>query len=176
MIKLAYTALAAAVLLGAPAFAFDDSDRAAVKETFETLTDGLAKNDYEAVFSTTPPALIAKMAEPTGLDPDAFRTVMVTQMKAAMEQVKIEEVSYDLDGLTSGTSSEGRDYAVVMTETKMVMGENKMQAKAPALAFEDGDKWYVVQIQSPDQVALLASVYPDLAAIELPEPEVAAVE
>lgn len=93
----------------------------------------------------------------------------VTQMKAAMSQVEIKEVSFDLDDMVHGTSATGRDYAVVDTITRMTMAENNIKATGPALAYEDGDKWYVLQIQSPDQAAVLAAVYPDLAEVELPE-------
>ena len=168
------TAVAAIVLSTAPAFAFDDQDRAAVGATFETLTKGLSDNDYEAVFSTMSPALLAKMAEPTGMTPEAFQNLMAEQMKAAMSQVEIKSVSYDLDGMTTGTSETGRDYAVVSTTTEMSMSGANMKAVSPALAFEDDGKWYLLQVQSPDQSQLLAEVYPDLAEVELPAPEMTA--
>lgn len=176
MNKFTRIAFAAALLGGAPAFAFDDTDRAAVKTTFDTLTTGLAENDYDAVFSTMSPAILAKMAEPTGMAPEAFQALAAEQMKAAMEQVEIKSVSYDLDGMTTDATSTGRDYAVVSTTTVMEMGGTAVQAVGPALAYEDGDKWYVIQIQSPEQAAVLASVYPDLAEVELPEGEMTAVE
>ena len=174
MKNIIYTAVAAIALSTTASLAFDDQDRAAVGATFETLTKGIADNDYEAVFSTMSPALLAKMAEPTGMPPEAFQELMATQMKAAMEQVEIKSVTYDLDGMTTGTSEADRDYAVVSTTTEMSMSGANMKAVSPALAFEDDGKWYLLQVQSPDQQQLLAEVYPDLAEIELPAPEMTA--
>lgn len=172
---LSSVALVAAMLSG-PAFAFDDADRAAVKTTFETLIDGIKTNDYAKILAVMPPSMLEKMAEPTGMDVVAFKAVAVEQMKAAMQQVKINEVSYDLDGMKTATSSADRDYAIVTTTTVMDMGGAAIQAVGPALAFEDDGNWYVLQIQSPDQAALLAQTYPDLADVELPAPEITPVE
>ena len=169
MIKFTCTAITAALLFSTPVLAFDEADRAAVKATFDTLTTGIAEGDYDAVFSTMSPALLAKMAEPTGLAPEAFKQIAVSQMKAAMAQVEIKEVTFDLDDMVLGTSSTGREYAVIDTVTRMTMAENNIKATGPALAYEDDDKWYVVQIQGPDQAAVLGAVYPDLAEVELPE-------
>lgn len=166
MINITYAVVTATLLLSTPALAIDDNDRAAIKTTFETLTTGIAEGDYGAVFSTMSPAILAKMAEPTGLDAEAFREIAATQMKAAMSQVEIKEVSFNLDDMVHGTSATGRDYAVIDTVTRMTMAENNIKATGPALAYEDGDKWYVLQIQSPDQAAVLAAVYPDLAEVE----------
>ncbi len=172
---LSSVAVIAAMLTG-PALAFDDADRAAVKGVFDTLIDGIKTNNYDDIFAVMPPAILAKMAEPTGMDAATFKTIAVEQMKAAMQQVKINDVTYDLDGMTTATTSEDRDYAIVSTTTVMEMGGAAVKAQGPALAFEDDGKWYVLQIQSPDQAALLAEVYPDLADIDLPAPEITPVE
>lgn len=168
-------ALTAALLAG-PAFAFDDTDRAAVKTAFETLINGIKTNNYSDVFAVMPPAMLAKMAEPSGMDATAFKALAVEQMKAAMQQVEIKDISYDLDSMATATSSTDRDYAIVSTETVMNAGSMAVKAVGPALAFEDEGKWYVLQIQSEAQAAMLAAVYPDLADIELPASEVVPVE
>lgn len=165
-----------AAMLAGPAFAFDDTDRAAVKEVFDTLIDGIKANNYEDIFAVMPPSILAKMAEPTGMDPTAFKAIAVEQMKTAMQQVKINDVSYDLEGMTTATTAADRDYAIISTATVMEMGGASVKAQGPALAFEDDGKWYVLQIQSPDQAALLAQVYPDLAGIDLPAPQITPVE
>lgn len=176
MKKFFASAAVVAALVAGPALAFDDSDRAAVQTVFETLVNGIKANNYDDVFAVMPPAMLAKMAEPTGMDADAFKALAVEQMKAAMQQVQIKDITYDLDGMTTATSDTDRDYAIVTTKTVMDMGGTAIQAVAPALAFEDDGKWYVLQIQSPDQAAVLAEVYPDLAEVELPEPEIEPVE
>ncbi len=103
-------------------------------------------------------------------DRAAVNAIAVEQMKTAMPQVQINAVSYDLEGMTTATTAAARDYAIVSTATAMEMGGAAVKAQGPALAFEDDGKWYVLRIQSPDQAALLAQVYPDLAAIDLPAP------
>ena len=165
-----------AALISGPALAFDDADRAAVKTVFDTLIDNLKSDKYEEIFAVMPPAMLAKMAEPTGMDPAAFQAFAAEQTKAAMQQVNISEISYDLDGMKTATTDADRDYAIVSTTTVMEVGGAKVKAVGPALAFEDQDKWYVLQIQSPDQAAILEEIYPDLAGIELPAAEVTPVE
>lgn len=172
---LSSVAVFAAIVTG-PVFAFDDSQRAAVKSVFDRLIDGIKSNDYEQVFSVTPPSILKQMAEPTGMDVAAFQAIAVEQMKAAMAQVKINDVTYDLDGMQTATTDSDRDYAIVSTTTVMEIGGAAVKAKGPALAFEDDGKWYGLQIQSPDQAALLAKVYPDLADVDLPAPELSPVE
>lgn len=176
MKKYLVSAAVVAALVSGPALAFDDSDRAAVKGVLDKLIEDLQSGNYADVFTAMPPGLIEKMAEPTGMDAQAFTTVMVQQLGAAMQQLEIQEVSYDLDGMQTATSSADRDYAIVSTSTVMKMGTETVKAIGPAVAFEDEDKWYVLQIQSPDQAALLGSLYPDLAGIDVPAASIAPLE
>lgn len=176
MKKLAFITAAAVAFSASSAFAFDDSDRAAVGKVFDTLISGTTEANFDDVFSVMPPALLAKMAEPTGMDADAFKAIAGQQMKAAMEQVKIKEMTADIDGMTTATSDTGRDYAIVSTSTVMEMNGATLKAVAPSLAFEDDGNWYAIQIQGPEHAALLAEVYPDLADVELPAAEITPVE
>ena len=160
----------------APALAFDDADRAAVAKSFETLAENSKSENIPALVDSMPPKILEKMAEPTGMDVAVLKPMIVEQLKQAMSQVSIGEFTYDLDAMQSGTSDAGRSYAVVPTSVVMEISGASMKADGPTLALEDGDQWYLLQVQSPDQKQLLATAYPDLADVDLPVPTVTPIE
>lgn len=161
----------ATALFAAPALAFDDTDSAAITETFDTLLSDLDTGNYEGVFDVMPPAFLENLAQQSGMTADQLKEAGIQQMEQSMGQVEIEEASYDMAAAETGTSDTGRDYAMIPTTTVMKVGEQRMEATGGTLALEDGDQWYLVRLETPAHMQLVGQVYPDLANLTAPPSE-----
>ncbi|MBK4216055.1 hypothetical protein JJJ17_08970 [Paracoccus caeni] len=167
----------AGILAATPLLAeVDDADRTAIAEAFDTLISDLENGNYENMIDNMPPAILEMMAAQAGGDLETLKPMIAQQMGAVLEQAEIIEFTYDIDGATTGTSEEGRDYAIVPTDTITGIGEQKMQTVGSTLALEDGDKWYLVRMETPQHSAMIGQLYPDLAGLEYDETVITPVE
>lgn len=162
-------ALALALTLPAlPALAFDASNDAAIASVFDRLAADISSGNMAGTLDVMPPALLQQMATQVGVSTDQLKEMVATQAAQAMEQVKIEETTYDLDTAQKATSSAGRDYALIPTRTVMQMGSDRVEATGTTLALEDGGKWYLLRLDSPEHLAMIGQLYPDLAGLTAP--------
>lgn len=159
-----------------PALAFDDTDKTAIKTKFDGLLSDLASHNYQGVFKIMPPKLLQAMAAQSGGDVEAMLAAVSKQMQAAIGKVKIEETSYDLDNAEVGESPDGRDYALISTRTVVNIDGQRLQGVSPTLAIKDDGQWYLVRLESPQHVAIIQKVYPDLTELEIPESEMTKLE
>lgn len=151
-----------------PALAFDDTDKAAIATSFDGLLSAIETGNYDQIFEVMPPGMLEEMAKQSGMSADQLRVAATEQTKQMMGQVTLEESTYDLDAATTGTSSAGRDYAVVPTRSVMKLGEERIEATGGTLAVEDGGKWYLIRIETPAHMQLVGQIYPDLADLPVP--------
>lgn len=164
-------ALATVVSLTAfPVLAFDDTDKAAVTEALDANIAAVADGNYADAIALMPPAILENLAGKGSITVDQLKAAMIDTLKQAESTVTIEEAKYDIDAAETGTSSEGRDYAMVPTSAIVKVGEDRVQVTGSMLAVEENDQWHLFQLETPESVMTAFEVYPDLADLSPPEP------
>lgn len=164
-------ALAAAVsLMALPALAFDDTDKANVTEALDANIAAVADGNYADAIALMPPAILENLAGKGGLTVDQLKAAMIDALTQAESMVTIEEATYDLDAAETGTSGEGRDYALIPTTAIVKSGEDRLQVTGSMLAVKEDDQWRLFQLETPESVTTAFEVYPDLADLSPPEP------
>ncbi|MEQ9258561.1 MAG: hypothetical protein RIG84_05640, partial [Roseovarius sp.] len=67
-----------------------------------------------------------------------------------------------------GETSAGRTYALIPTSVELRKGEQPtVTANRETLAFEDAGAWYLVRLDSDDEMDLLYQAYPEFEGIGL---------
>ena len=164
-------------LTASPLLAQDAGDREAVADAVAAFEADFVANDMAGIMEVMPPTILAVISERFGLEPEALREMMVTQMEVALAEIEIEAFAMDVDGARFGTGSEGRPYALIPTTTTVVAPEvGEVRSENTTLALEEDGTWYLVRIDQPQQVALLREAFPDLADVELELGEMELVE
>lgn len=167
------TRFAAAVLLlaafAAPALAQTDEQRAALAARIESFDAAMKASNMAEIMSVVPPKVLDKLAATYKVDKQQLIDGMQQQIDAAMAGITLESFGMELDKAEFSTLADGTLYGLVPTETVMDLGEQgKFKANASTLALLDGDTWYLVRVEDPQQVALLKEVYPAFADVTFP--------
>ncbi|MDO5706593.1 MAG: hypothetical protein Q4G49_16205 [Paracoccus sp. (in: a-proteobacteria)] len=168
MLKPALLALCLAFPLSA--MAFDASDEAAITTRFDQLLADIKAGNMASMLDVTPPPIFEAMAKQVGLSPQQLKDITTAQAAQMMDQVTIEDASYDLNAAEKSVSSTGRDYALIPTRTVMKMGDDRIEATGTTLALEDAGTWYLMRLDTPDHLAMVGQIYPDLAGLTMPQP------
>jgi hypothetical protein len=162
-------AVLALLLATAPALArpLTEAETSALAATVETFDAAMRSEDYATVAKTIPPRIMAYIAKQAGVEVDALREVIITQMKAALADVKLLSFGIDLANAKHRELPNGEPYVLLPTETKMDAGAGgKFIAKADTLALLDDGVWYLLRVSETQQVTIMRQVYPEFAGIE----------
>jgi len=168
---IARLAAAAAVLvaLAAPAFAQTDEQRAALAARIESFDAAMKASNMAEVMGVVPPKIIEKLAATYNISKEKLIEGMQQQIDAAMANIKLVSFGMDLDKAEFATLPDGTLYGLVPTETLMDLGEQgKFKASSSTLALLDGDTWYLIRAEDPQQQALLKETYPAFADVTFP--------
>jgi hypothetical protein len=181
MAALKHVIVAVVVLLLAAGAVFarplTDAERSALEAKVAAFDAAMRASDYETVVKIIPPRIMAHIAGQAGVDVDALRAVIVEQMKAALDEVKL--VSFGMDVANAGHQElpGGEPYALIPTETVIDTGASgKFRTKSDTLALLDGGTWYLLRVSEAEQVAIMRQVYPEFAGIEFPAGSTEAME
>lgn len=173
MMTLRTFAVAAAVsLTSLPAFAFDDTDKAALAALTEKYAVAMATNDYATMVASQPPAVYQELADQTGATVDELKTAIIDGGPAQAGENGFSDIamSFDLDAAETGTSTEGRDYALIPNDLTYKMDGTAFRDTGSVLAVKEGDAWYLLQMKDPIMIDAAFAAYPDLAWLEPAEP------
>lgn len=139
---------------------------AALHAKVAEFNQAMMNGDFETVTGVTPPKMIAHIASSAGLDEAALRQGMIQQIKSAMELVKLEGFSMDLEATKYKALPDGSVFALIPTETKMDLGEaGRIQQNSDTLALMDEGQWYLVRIADVAQASILKQVYPQFDGV-----------
>jgi hypothetical protein len=156
--------LAAASTLARP---LTDAETSSLAATVETFDAAMAAQDYATVVKTIPPRIMAFIAKQAGVEVDALHEIIITQMRAALADVKLLSFGMDLDKARHQELPNGEPYVLLPTETKIDLGAGgKFIAKSDTLALLDEGVWYLLRVNEAQQVAIMRQVYPEFAGIE----------
>jgi hypothetical protein len=168
-----FAALALFGALTVPAFAeaLTDTQQQALTERVESFDTAMRENDMQTVMGVVPPKVLEKIAAGAGMSVDDLLAAMQAQMDEVMGKVEIVSFGMELDGVEYTTFDSGVVYGMIPTETVIDLGKEaggKMRAKSDTLGLLDGDTWYLVRIDDPQQVAIIKEVYPEFADVAFP--------
>ena len=154
--------------LATPAIAFDDTDRQAVETTVDRFVAGLLANDRDAM--AMPPGMINFLAKAQNTTPEELRDAMYAEIEKVMQQVTVQSVDADFDGMTTGTLDTGQRYAFVVLNSTFLMADGQsLESEALNIAAEvDGD-WYLVRLGSPQHWQLFQAAYPEFQSVDVPK-------
>lgn len=164
-------AAAAAVLaaLAAPALAQTDEQRAALAARIESFDAAMQSSNMKDILGVVPPKVVGELAATYNVTVEQMVEGMQQQIDEAMKTVKLESFGMDLENAQFTTLPDGTLYAFIPTETVMDMGESgKFRSKATTLGLLDGETWYLIRAEDPQQAAILKDIYPALADVTFP--------
>ena len=162
--------LSAALLLAAPAFAFDADDQTRLEQALDAYATSLETADYKAVVDALPPAVIDLMSEQAKLSPETVRKSVAAQLATIMQSGAIESFTMDVDTMTSGTTNAGTNYAFLPTTAQVTVGDAPVQEiSSITLAVEDDATWYLMRVELEQHYFIFRAAYPDFADVPLPE-------
>lgn len=144
------------------------SERDGLKAQVGQFNDAMTKLDFDVIGATIPPKVLSHIAKTAGVPEDQLKLAIGAQMKQALAAVKIVDFSMDLEKAEYRETPDGTPYALLPTVTRMDANGTKMEASSSTLALMDEGKWYLLRIDSANQLSMLRAVYPAFAAVEVP--------
>ena len=167
-----FAALGLVLALTLPVFAqeLDDAQRAALVARIESFDAAMKASDMSGVLGVVPPKMLEKIAAANSVTVEQLIAATQDQINEALKSMTIVSFGMDLDAAQFVALADGTPYALIPTETLMDLGEagGKYRAKSSTLGLLDGETWYLVRVEDPQQVALLKEVYPGFADVVFP--------
>jgi hypothetical protein len=118
-----------------------------------------------------PPKVLDKIASTYNVTNEQLIEGLQQQIDEAMKNVTMVSFGMELEEAEFTTLDDGTLYGLVPTETVMDLGADyggKLKASSSTLALLDGDTWYLVRIEDPQQIAIIKEVYPAFAGVTFP--------
>lgn len=168
-------AVLAAAFLAAPAFAETEADRQAIAAGMDGLIEAVKAGEYGQTLTVLPPKMLAVLAENAGVSVDDMRSAADAAGTAMMEQVTFDSFGYSLDGARFDKTAE-REYALIPTTSEMTVMDSKIKTTGETLAMVDDGKWYLLRVETPDQMQQLVTAYPDMEGVEVKDPVIETTE
>ena len=97
--------------------------------------------------------------------PQKAKEMTFQLLKDAAQKIKFEKFEYDLENVKTGQTSAGRNYAIIPAKSIISAQGQKMELDQKTLAFEDKNKWYLVNIDDKTKI-ILKELYSDLADVK----------
>lgn len=167
-----FAALGLVLALTLPVFAqeLDDAQKAALAARIESFDAAMKASDMSGVLGVVPPKMLEKIAAANSVTVEQLIAATQDQINEALKSMTIVSFGMDLEAAQYVALADGTPYALIPTETLMDLGEagGKYRAKSSTLGLLDGETWYLVRIEDPQQVALLKEVYPGFADVVFP--------
>ena len=140
-----------------------------VKPEIEAKLDKISKELLAGNFTTSmenaPERLWEWEAKNASTTPQKAKEITLQLLMNALKYIKIEKVEYDLENVKTGQTSAGRNYAIIPAKSIISAQGKKMELNQKTLAFEDKNKWYLVNIDDKTKI-ILKELYSDLADVK----------
>lgn len=169
--RIAAAALALFLLGAGPAAAdLPQTERIRLAEAVDQFNADFATGNNRAIIEGMHPGILAHFSEMTGMAPSVLKATLISQIDEMMSQVTIISFNMDLTRADYGRTEIGRSYALIPTETVLKMdGVGEVQSQTTTIAVLDEGVWYLIRVDSPQQLDVLRTVMPDMAGIAVPE-------
>lgn len=159
----------AALLLVLPfsAYALPAQDEQDLRAVIDGYSMRAKQQDFSAIRSTLPPALVQTMAKKMSVSPETMLDMMISFSESMSKQVKILSYHYDLGKATEYLSPIKRSYLLIPTSTKIVNNGQTQDVAGKIVALKDKGQWYFLRIDSQQNINTLQEAYPDLTELPL---------
>lgn len=171
-------AVAVAVALASPAFAAEltPDQQAGLEARIASFDIAMRSSDMAGILGVIPPAVLTQIATNYGVTTEDLVTSAQEQIDEALQSIAIDSFGMDTSAAEAIDLADGTTYVMVPTETVMDLGEGgKMRSSSETLALLDGDTWYLMAVDDPEQIAVLRQVYPAFVDVEFTAATIEAV-
>ena len=159
--------------LAAPALAqpITPAQHDALATRIEAFDAAMRVSDMTGIMGVVPPAVLDEIAKQNNITSEQLIAAAQQQIDAAMANITLVSFGMELDKAEYKTLPDNSTYALIPTETVMDLGPaggGKFRATSSTLGLLDGETWYLVRVEDPQQVVLLKQVYPAFADVTFP--------
>lgn len=134
------------------------------KKVDEISKDVLAGN-FSSSMESAPEKLWDWEAKHLSTTPQKAKEMTLQLLKEVSQKEKFEKSEYNMQNVKTGQTTAGRNYAVIPTKSIISAQGQKMELDQKTLAFEDKNKWYLVNIDDKTKI-ILKELYSDLADVK----------
>ena len=134
------------------------------KKVDEISKDVLAGN-FSSSMESAPEKLWDWEAKHLSTTPQKAKEMTLQLLKEVSQKEKFEKSEYNMQNVKTGQTTAGRNYAVIPTKSIISVQGQKMELDQKTLAFEDKNKWYLVNIDDKTKI-ILKELYSDLADVK----------
>lgn len=136
-------------------------------------------NDAEALVRAIPPRILNVFAGSAGIEARKLTRTLEEQTRELTKGLKVRNAKAD-EGALDAEDAKLEDgtavtWVVVPTSYEAEKDGKKTQNAQALVAISEGDKWYFVRIDGPQQKQMATLAYPFLAKAKVPDPVVTPV-
>lgn len=173
------TALALALALPAAARPLTADEAKSLDHAVQGYLSATSSNDAEALVRAIPPRILNVFAGSAGIEARKLTRTLEEQTRELTKGLTVRKATANetaLDAeeakLDDGTAVM---WVVVPTSYEAEKDGKKTQNAQSLVAISEGDKWYFVRIDGPQQKQMATLAYPFLAKAKVPDPVVTPV-
>ena len=153
------------------AHALPPQDERQLVSVLDNYSKQALREDFSQLGEVMPPALIEAIGRHLQLPREKVLQLLVGSGTVMTSLMEFKSFEYDMKRAEEYTSPTGRLYLFIPTLLTMELQQKTHQIKGRIVALKDNGRWYLMNIQNEQHLALLAEAYPDLADIQLPDSE-----
>ncbi|TPM27467.1 hypothetical protein [Mesorhizobium sp. B2-3-4] len=157
-----------------------DVEKQALLATVEEFKTAFGANDMGHVFGMTSPKILDYFSSSTGLTVDQLQKQMQAAWDDVQKRVSVESFRMDADGVQYREMENGTPYALLPTETIMILDKDghkqRVAAHSQTLALLDGSRWYLMRVDEPKQLTIIRKIYPEFEKVEFPAGKLEALD
>lgn len=117
-----------------------------------------------------PPRLIRSIAHRFGVPESEVKLLVGKQIADAVAGVRFLSFTMNMQAATVNTTPDRqRAYMLIPTESQIAIPDvGALRSQTSTLALQDEGQWYLIRIDSAQQVALLRAAYPEFTGVDFP--------
>jgi hypothetical protein len=150
--------------------AFSPESIVALKDRIATFEKAMLSWEINGIVDIMPPKIKGYIMTRGNVTEPQLKDAMAKQFATTAKDVTIMSFIMDVDKADTKTLSDGTNYLLIPTLTKMdVKDYGKLLSTSSTLAFVDGDKWYLLRVADQEQIQILNEVYPAFKDVTFPQ-------
>lgn len=158
------------VLVSIAVPAIGEADRAVIAVRVADFGAMMQEGRIADSLDVIPPRLLRSIAQRFGVPETDVKAMVGPQMANAVAGVRFLSFAMDMQAATVATTpGRRRAYMLIPTESQIAIPDlGTLRSQTSTLALQDEGKWYLIRIDSAQQVALLRAAYPEFTGVDFP--------
>lgn len=159
-----------AVLASVAAPSIEATDRAAIAARVADFDAMMREGRIADSVDFIPPRLLRMIARRFDVPDRDVKAMIGAQMADAVEGVRFLSFGMDMQAARAATTPDReRAYMLIPTHSLIAVPDvGALRSQTSTLALQDEGRWYLVRIDSAQQVALLRAAYPAFTSVDFP--------